>query len=63
MSSTVRFMTASWRRKYFKSSEYFFMISTIINARQKKYRQEDFDNSVNVANDAAVVAADVVESR
>ncbi len=52
ISTTVRFMIlCCWRRKYFKTSEL------------KKSCREDFDNSVEVANVAAVVEADVVETR
>ena len=43
------------------------MTSTTIDARQKKSHQEDFDNSVEVANVlanvAAVVLADAVVTR
>jgi hypothetical protein len=54
----VRFIILSWRRKYFKNSEYLLiMTSTTIDARRKKSRQEDFDNSVEVANVLANVAA------
>ncbi len=67
MSTTVRFILSSWRRKYFKISKYLIMTSTTIDARQKKSHQEDFDNSVEVANVlanvAAVVLADAVVTR
>ena len=68
MSTTVRFIILSWRRKYFKNSEYLLiMTSTTIDARRKKSRQEDFDNSVEVAkvlaNVAAVAVADAVVRR
>jgi hypothetical protein len=49
-------------KEVLQNCKYFIMMSTTINARQKS-RQQDFDHSVEVANAAALVVADIVETR